>query len=83
MICNHVFEKDRPINLVMRDQDGMLLMLCGEEDHDWETHLPKVVGLGHLLPRDDRLAELEIDAGYEANLVDGAWIVRLSPEEED
>ncbi len=82
VVCQHIFDQSRPIKLAMRDQETMLLMLCGEEDHDWDNHRPRVVGLGHLLERDMRMGELEIDAGYEANLVKNCWTISSTPEED-
>ena len=82
MVCQHIFDQSRPIKLVMRDQESMLLMLCGEEDHDWDNHRPRVVGIGHLLERDTRIGELEIEAGYEANLVNSTWMISKTPEED-
>jgi hypothetical protein len=66
-ICLHVFEFERPILLVAKE-DGDWQFLCGDE-HDW-TDLPKVVGLNHLLDRDSTLLELlDLPDNWEAERV--------------
>ena len=50
--CPHIFRKERPILLVIRDPDGDWQFLCGQEDDDEECHL---VGVGHLLDEDPSL----------------------------
>ncbi len=50
-VCGHVFEKKRPVLLVMYDDDWQFL--CGGE-HD-EDEVPRVVGLNHLIDDDPSL----------------------------
>jgi hypothetical protein len=64
-ICSHVFHASRPVLLVVRE-DGDWSLLCGDT-HDFEGHLPKVVGIGHLLDRDPSINEvLDLPDGHEA-----------------
>ena len=73
-ICSHVFEKSRPILLVIHE-DNDWIFCCGGEDHsekDW-----KVVGVGHLISRDSTLHECaDLANGFEAERsgVDKDWI---------
>lgn len=82
-ICQHVFDVERPIRLVVHDAGGDLMMLCGETDHDWESHRPRVVGLGHLLGRDPGIGGLDIAPGFEARLCGDQWAVAPTPGEEE
>ena len=49
--CPHVFHQEKPILLVVRDDDGDWQFLCGYDTFgpDQNCHL---VGMGHLLERD-------------------------------
>ena len=76
-VCSHVFEKRRPVLLVMR-ADGDWQFLCGEEDHDM-AEIPHAVGLNHLVDDDARLEQvLDLLAGWEAEraAVDSSWVRR-------
>ncbi|MAM87014.1 MAG: hypothetical protein CME36_06875 [unclassified Hahellaceae] len=68
--CPHVFNKQRPILLVIRDPDGDWQFLCGQSDDTDECH---TVGVGHLIDRDSELAQL-------ANLEEGTGAERESTE---
>ena len=64
-ICSHIFQDIRPILLVAHE-DGDWMFLCGDE-HDFEADLPHVVGLNHLLERDQSLKLiLDLSDGQEA-----------------
>ena len=63
-VCNHVFERTRPVLLVVRDS-GDWQFLCGET-HDPEE-LPEVVGLNHLIDDDPSLQQiLDLPINWEA-----------------
>lgn len=62
-VCSHVYKNTRPILLVVHE-DGEWQCLCGEGDHASEGH---VVGIGHLVERDNSLNELaDLPDGWEA-----------------
>lgn len=52
--CPHIFHKEKPVLLVIRDEDEDWQFLCGN-DVDDECHY---VGVGHLLDRDNSLEVL-------------------------
>jgi len=73
-ICQHVFDAERPVLLVVHDADGDWQLLCG--DRHGEDVRPRVVGLDHLLRRDPGLAEvMDLKVGWEAERSDSksAW----------
>jgi hypothetical protein len=73
-ICQHIFEDTEPILLVVKE-DGDWQFLCGK-DHD-EDEVPRVVGIGHLLERDESLLELlDLEDSWEAERPDihSAWV---------
>lgn len=65
--CPHVFNKQRPVLLVIRE-GGDWQFLCGHSDHTDACHL---VGVGHLIDQDPELAQF-------ANLDDGTGAKRES-----
>lgn len=73
-VCDHVFKKERPVLLVIRDPDGYWQFLCGDDsDTEGDCHL---VGVGHLIDRDASLtdmAELSICSGAERASVQDEW----------
>lgn len=71
--CSHVFENSRPILFVSK-MDGDWQFLCGFSDHQDEA--PHIVGLGHLIERDNSLKDvLSMEEGFEAERNDAhtAW----------
>lgn len=72
--CDHVFREGKPVLLVIRDPDGYWQFLCGDEsDIEGDCHL---VGVGHLLERDDSLkvmTELEVGCGAERKSIHESW----------
>ena len=71
-VCPHVFENSRPILLVIHE-DGDWQCLCGQDDHYGnDGHL---VGMGHLLERDQSIEQLhDLPDNWEAG--------RTSPNDE-
>ena len=66
-VCSHIFENSRPVLLVCKE-DGDWQFLCGE-DHP-EDEVPRVVGLNHLIERDETLKDiLSLEDGHEAERV--------------
>jgi hypothetical protein len=64
-ICRHVFEKSRPILLIVREGEDWQFM-CGGSDHGGEGDC-KVVGVGHLIDRDPTINECaDLPDGFEA-----------------
>ncbi len=73
-ICSHIFNKSRPILLVIKT-GGDWQMLCGGMHNADET--PKVVGMEHLLQRDQSLVQiLDLPDEYEAERksLNDSWI---------
>ena len=63
-ICLHVFENSRPVLLVSKE-GGDWQFLCGGEHG--QDELPRVVGINHLLSRDNTLLELlDLNDNWEA-----------------
>jgi hypothetical protein len=82
-VCNHVFDRSRPILLVNRS-GGDWCFLCGEE-HPQDASAYKVVGIGHVLESDASLRELDdLPADWEAERkkVGQTWIRIPAPSEE-
>lgn len=74
-VCNHVFERERPILLVSRPE-GDWCFLCGEE-HEDDAAAYKVVGIGHVLESDSSLAslsDLQPDWEAEREATDQPWV---------
>ena len=74
-VCLHVFEGERPVLLVSRD-DGDWSLVCGEE-HASEASQFRVVGLDHVLEADPTLnAILDLPAEWEAEreCVGDTWV---------
>lgn len=80
-VCSHVFEKNRPVLYVCRD-DGDWQLLCGGS-HE-ESEVPHVVGLNHFLEEDPSLlALLDLPDNWEAerSAVDAEWKRRAGETE--
>lgn len=74
-ICEHVFRAERPILLVSRE-DGDWMFMCGSGDH-YDSELPRVVGLSHIIERDAALLEiLDLLDNWEAERKDvhSPWV---------
>jgi hypothetical protein len=72
-VCSHVFENTRPILYICKE-DGDWQFLCGK--YHEADEIPRVVGLGHLIERDNTLLEImELPDNWEAerNEIGGAW----------
>jgi hypothetical protein len=64
VVCPHVFKNTKSIKLVVR-QEGDWQFLCGGPHNEGEG--PHIVGVGHLLNRDESLAQLmDLPEGWEA-----------------
>jgi hypothetical protein len=62
-VCQHIFDDTRPILLVVHEE-GDWQCLCGLDDHSDDIHM---VGIGHLVNRDQALDELyDLPNGWEA-----------------
>ena len=62
-VCSHIFNNTRPILYVVHE-DNEWQCLCGHDDHDAVGHL---VGIGHLIKRDQTIDELYyLPNGWEA-----------------
>jgi hypothetical protein len=73
-ICEHVFEKTRPVLLVSHEENGDWQFLCGEFHDDGE--LPLVAGINHMW-EDPTLRELmDLPEHFEAQraAVGEAWM---------
>lgn len=71
-VCEHVFTGERDVLYVVRDHEGDWQLLCGESGHE----RPRLVGLGHLVARDESLrAVLDLTPGEVAERahLGGAW----------
>lgn len=64
-ICSHVFEKSRPILLIVHEDSDWMFM-CGKGDHGGSDDC-HVVGVGHLVERDPSINECaDLPSGFEA-----------------
>lgn len=73
-VCSHVFNNTRPVLLVSR-AGGDWQCLCGGQ-HDADE-LPKIVGLNHLVERDESLREvMNLPSEWEAERasISDPWI---------
>ena len=80
-MCSHVFENTRPI-VYACTSDGEWQFLCSQRSHADEV--PYVVGLSHLVERDESLKEiLDLPIDWEAvrDSIDASW--ERSEVEED
>ena len=74
-VCNHVFDKSRPILLVSRPE-GDWCFLCGGAHEDGASAY-KVIGIAHLLELDpsiQELADLPADWDAERETMDEKWV---------
>ncbi len=55
LVCGHVFRDERPVMLVIRHADGGWQCTCGKYDHPDDFSDFKVVGMNHLVARQDNL----------------------------
>lgn len=80
-VCTHVFNAERPVLLVSRE-DGDWCFLCGDL-HPNDASAYRVVGIGHVLERYEDLIEvLDLKPGQEAERATpgASWIrTGLSP----
>lgn len=74
-VCLHIFDNVRDAGFVYVDADGDIQITCSGNDHDFsnsrEVH---IVGLGHLINRDDTLGSIP-------DLQNGDWAERGTPAE--
>jgi hypothetical protein len=74
-VCTHVFQGHAPVLLVSRP-DGDWCFLCGQL-HAEDGAAYKVIGMGHLLERDESLrAVIDLAPGWEAERtgIGQAWL---------
>jgi hypothetical protein len=83
-ICEHVFRSERPVKLVVfDDEDNSLTMTCCLR-HAFNGENVKVVGLRHLLGRHADLNNIDLQPGFEAELFPtGEWRIQPLQREED
>ena len=75
--CIHVIDAVRPVLYVLRDDDGDLILACGNDDHRQSAEDWKVVHRGHLLELDAGLAAIvDLHGGQKAERtgVEQPWI---------
>jgi hypothetical protein len=83
-VCIHVFADERPVLLVSRP-DGDWCFLCGDE-HDDDASDYRVMGIGHVLERDQTLhevADLRADWEAERTAVGAEWRRVEIPEDDN
>lgn len=71
--CPHIFRKEGPILLVIRDPDGKWKFLCGKDEDNNDLHH---IGVGQLLQRDktlDVMASLSMATGAKREDVLSDW----------
>ncbi len=74
-VCSHIFENTRPILLVCKENEEWQFLCGGEHERE---EIPRVVGLNHMLERDNTLSEimgLENDSEAERQEVGGTWLI--------
>jgi hypothetical protein len=75
-VCEHVFTGASAVLYVVRDEEGDWQLLCGESNHD----RPRLVGLGHLIERDETLRQvLDLAPGETAERVSAGAAWRRAP----
>jgi hypothetical protein len=77
MLCRHVFAGDRPAGYVEPSAEGILLVSCGEGDHEDDPADWLPAGLEAVLARDPGLMECPaIPLGQAAERdADGVWTI--------
>jgi hypothetical protein len=73
--CLHVLDNERVVQVVCRDRDGDWLFLCGDDHGDDGPEAFEIVGVEHLLERQDELrALLDLEIGWMAEARNGRWV---------
>jgi hypothetical protein len=75
-VCTHIFDKAKPVLLVVHDKDGDWSFVCGDA-HEDTAEAYRVVGVGHLTSGDPELNQCaDLPAGFEAerSAVGQVWI---------
>ncbi len=75
-VCSHVFRNEADILESVRDFDGSWQFFCGG-DHDFENEDCHLVGVGHLVARDESigiLANMEIGTYAERESMESEWV---------
>ena len=76
LVCNHVFNNERPVSLVIRHADGGWQMTCGEYDHPDDAAHASTVHMYHLIERQPELKQfLSLQPGYLADRTRLGWEV--------
>lgn len=82
-ICDHVFDRARPISLLAHHADGMWQLTCGEPDHSIDGASIKPVHLAHIATADLAAAMLQTPPSHLCVLgQDGRWVVEPFNEED-
>ena len=87
--CPAVARSGAACTLVLHHSNGDMVFLCGSNEHGTpgsEEEEPVYLHLSHLLEKDPSLKEIvDLPAGCEVerSSIDGAWIRRQIPSEED
>lgn len=83
-ICGHLLRAERPIGYVFHDFDGSVQMLCGYDDCVLDGSNIAIVGLGHMMDRDESLRELtNLPIGHEAwRSPEDHWVISPMQKEE-
>lgn len=75
IVCAHIFNNEREVKAVIRHEDGVWQMVCGEQDHPQDCSNFEVVGLGHLTKRQPNLKQLaDMPPGWIAERVNDKWL---------
>ena len=86
-VCQHVSNASKPIQLAIKDRDGSWQFLCGKcgfGEGELKAESCHVVGLNHLVERDETLRQiLDLKTGWcaERKNMKESW--RLSPLPEE
>ena len=82
-ICDHVFDRARPISLLAHHADGMWQLTCGEPDHSIDGASIKPVHLEHIATAELAAAMLQTPPSHLSALgQDGRWVVEPFSEED-
>lgn len=82
-ICDHVFDRVRPISFLAHHADGMWQLTCGERDHSIGGASIKPVHLEHIATADLAAAMLQTPPSHLSVLgEDGRWVVEPFNEED-
>jgi hypothetical protein len=78
LVCNHAFNNERPVSLVIHHADGGWQMTCGKHDHPHDGSNAAMVHMSHLIERQPELRQfLTLKPGHMADRADSGWEILM------